>query len=158
MAWKNGKWVSDFDGLGPINADGSGGVLNTPITSAVVDKAAFKAFIPSTGVATPQSQFNWSDLLSKDTLSGAAGVLGGAGSVMQGLGALEAADLAKKQFGFEKGLANRNLANQATLANIQMQNAADVGLALGGGAMTPEQIAASKAATAQKMLSTSPIG
>jgi len=80
------------------------------------------------------------------------GSLGGAYTAYKGLGQAE------DQFNFEKALANRNLANEGLLINTQIQNAADVGLALGGGAVTPEQIEASKAATATRFVDTSAIG
>jgi len=91
--------------------------------------------------------------------------LGDALDVAQGLGSLASAytgyktlGLAEDQFDFEKGLANRNIGTQGQLINQQIQNAADVGLALGGGAMTADQIAASKAATTRKYVDTSKVG
>lgn len=94
-----------------------------------------------------------------------AGALGTFGSVAQGLGSLANAytgyknyQLAEDQFGFEKAATNRNIANQGLMVNNAYDNANAVGLALGGGAMTPEQIAASNAATKAKHVNTSAIG
>lgn len=66
--------------------------------------------------------------------------------------------LAKDQFNFEKALANANYVNAAKAYNTDLTNAANVGLALGGGAMTPEQIAASRAYTQGRTVSERPIG
>lgn len=96
---------------------------------------------------------------------GGLGGLAGIGQIAGGLGALgsawtgyKALGLAEDQFGFEKAATNRNIANQGLLANNAITNANEVGLALGGGAMTPDQIAASKAATQAKLVDTSAIG
>ena len=66
--------------------------------------------------------------------------------------------LAEDQFAFEKAAANRNIANQGKQVNNAYENASNVGLALGGGAMTPEQIAAEKAALRNRYVDTSAIG
>ena len=66
--------------------------------------------------------------------------------------------LAEDQFAFEKAAANRNIANQGKQVNNAYENASNVGLALGGGAMTPEQIAAEKAALRNRYVDTSTIG
>jgi len=139
-----------------------------------LDQAAFVKLTPGEQAGVNQSFTNLKNTGGlQSTVNegyGAQGAGGGFGlgdalGVAQGLGALGSAytaykglGLAEDQFGFEKALANRNLANQGQLINTQLQNAADVGLALGGGAMTPEQIAASKAATAKKFVDTSKIG
>ena len=68
----------------------------------------------------------------------------GAG-VLQGLSGLASAymgyknyELAKEQFGFQKGLANRNLANQAKVINNTYDNAAQVAAGMiGGGSYNP---------------------
>ena len=66
--------------------------------------------------------------------------------------------LAEDQFAFEKAAANRNIANQGKQVNNAYENASNVGLALGGGAMTPEQITAEKAALRNRYVDTSAIG
>lgn len=61
-----------------------------------------------------------------DTLGAIAGglqALTGIGNFFTGLQGL---NLAKKQFNFQKGLANRNLANQAKIVNNSYDNAAQV--------------------------------
>lgn len=74
---------------------------------------------------------------------GTGSLFGNVGGALQGLGALANAytgyknyQLAKDQFGFEKTLAQTNLANQADLINEQRGKAADVGLALAGSSMS----------------------
>ena len=68
------------------------------------------------------------------------GLVGAGAGVLQGLGGLANAymgyknyGLAKKQFGFQKGLANRNLANQAKTINNAYSNAAQVAAGMIGG-------------------------
>lgn len=65
---------------------------------------------------------------------------GGIGALAQGLAGLGSAltsyqnyKLAKKQFGFEKAMANRNLANQAKIINNTYNNAAQVAAGMIGG-------------------------
>lgn len=97
--------------------------------------------------------------------SSGLGVLGTGASILQGLGSLAGAytgykslGLAEDQFDFSKAAANRDIANQGQTINNSIQNASDVGLALGGGAMSPEQIAAEKAAVQTRFVDTSAIG
>ena len=79
---------------------------------------------------------------SKDSI---AGYIGAGAGVLQGIGGLASAymahknyKLAKKQFGFQKGLANRNLANQAKVINNSYDNAAQVAAGMiGGGSYNP---------------------
>ena len=74
-----------------------------------------------------------------------AGMVGAGAGVLQGLGGLAGAymgyknyKLAKEQFGFQKGLANRNLANQAKVINNSYDNAAQVAAGMiGGGSYNP---------------------
>lgn len=77
----------------------------------------------------------------------AGGILGGLGQlggiasgIMQGFTGLQqlglankALGLAKQQFGFQKALANRNLANQAKIINNTYDNAAQVAAGMVGG-------------------------
>ena len=65
--------------------------------------------------------------------------------------------LAQDQFAAEKGFANRNLQNQANIYNQGLMNSANVGLALAGSSMTPEQKAAYLKSVESKQLSTAPV-
>lgn len=66
--------------------------------------------------------------------------------------------LAKDKFGFEKAATNRNIENQAQQYNAELQNRAEIGLALGGSAITPEQRAATLAQMERQKISGAPIG
>lgn len=69
------------------------------------------------------------------------------GALSSGLAAytgLQELGMAKDKFSFEKDLAKTNMANQASLINTELQNRADVGMALAGNTMTPEQRAAAQ--------------
>ena len=78
-------------------------------------------------------------------LSNAMGYIDVGAGVLQGLSGLANAymgyknyKLAKEQFGFQKGLANRNLANQAKVINNTYDNAAQVAAGMiGGGSYNP---------------------
>lgn len=92
----------------------------------------------NTTVSIPTNTSN-----STSGLFGNSGLFGSVGGALQGLGALANAytgyknyQLAKDQFGFEKALAQTNLANQADLINEQRSKASDVGLALAGSSMS----------------------
>lgn len=68
------------------------------------------------------------------------GMLGGLTGLMQGAGALwnayngmKAMEMAQDQFGFQKRLANRNIANQAKIINNTYDNAAQVAAGMVGG-------------------------
>ena len=82
---------------------------------------------------------------SNKGLSNAAGYIGAGAAVLQGVSGLANAymgyknyKLAKEQFGFQKGLANRNLANQAKVINNTYDNAAQVAAGMiGGGSYNP---------------------
>ena len=75
-----------------------------------------------------------------------AGMIGAGAGVLQGLGGLAGAytaykglQLAKDQFKYQKGLANRNLANQAKIINNSYDNAAQVAAGMiGGGSYNPD--------------------
>ena len=74
-----------------------------------------------------------------------AGMVGAGAGVLQGLGGLASAytaykglQLAKDQFNYQKGLANRNLANQSKIINNSYDNAAQVAAGMiGGGSYNP---------------------
>lgn len=68
------------------------------------------------------------------------GVLGAGAGILQGIAGLRQAqiaeeqlDLANKQFGFQRGLANRNIANQAQMINNQYDSAAQIAAGMIGG-------------------------
>ena len=65
--------------------------------------------------------------------------------------------LAEDQFAAEKGFANRNLANQAQQYNTGLMNSANVGLALAGSSLTPEQKQAYLQSVEKQQLSTAPV-
>ena len=65
--------------------------------------------------------------------------------------------LAKDQFAAEKGFANRNLQNQAQMYNQGLMNSANVGLALAGSTMSPEQRQAYLQSVEKQQLSTAPV-
>ena len=75
----------------------------------------------------------------------AMGYIGAGAGVLQGLGGLASAytaykglELAKDQFRYQKGLANRNLANQSKIINNSYDNAAQVAAGMiGGGSYNP---------------------
>ena len=78
-------------------------------------------------------------------LSNAIGYIGAGAGVLQGLGGLANAytaykglQLAQDQFKYQKGLANRNLANQSKIINNSYDNAAQVAAGMiGGGSYNP---------------------
>ena len=82
---------------------------------------------------------------SNKGLSNAAGYIGAGANILQGISGLANAymgynnyKLAKEQFGFQKGLANRNLANQAKVINNSYDDAAQVAAGMiGGGSYNP---------------------
>ena len=107
----------------------------------------------------------WDDNTDNDVLSRRNGKLStGANILNAGVGLANAYlgyknyGLAKDQFDFSKAATNRDILNQGTLINNSVQNASDVGLALGGGAMTADQIAREKAAVQNRYVNTSVIG
>lgn len=74
-----------------------------------------------------------------------ASMIGAGAGILQGLGGLASAytaykglQLAKDQFKYQKGLANRNLANQSKVINNSYDNAAQVAAGMiGGGSYNP---------------------
>lgn len=70
-----------------------------------------------------------------NVLGGLSGLLQGAGGLLNAYTGLKSLEMAKDQFGFQKALANRNLANQAKIINNTYDNAAVVSANLVGGGM-----------------------
>lgn len=71
--------------------------------------------------------------------------LGALGNIWQARTAAQGLDLAKDKFNWEKGLAAANYGNQAKSYNEELARKANVGLALGGNAVSPEQRASTLA-------------
>ena len=106
----------------------------TPIANVVNKGTGMTGFVNGNG-----GWFN--NLFGNNGIIGGLGTLGSIGmGIMQGLTGLQqlnlankAYGLAKQQFGFQKALANRNLANQAKIINNTYDNAAQVAAGMIGG-------------------------
>lgn len=85
-------------------------------------------------------------------------VLEGIGALMNAQNAKKSMKLANEKFGFEKAAANRNVINQSKAYNEELGRRADVGLALGGNAISPEQRQATLDKIAGQRLSETAIG
>jgi hypothetical protein len=73
-----------------------------------------------------------------DYIGAGAGVLQGLGNLANAYINYKGLQLAKDQFEYQKGLANRNLANQAKIINNSYDNAAQVAAGMiGGGSYNP---------------------
>jgi len=91
-------------------------------------------------------------------LSTGSQILGAATSAANAYLGYKNYGLAQDQFAFTKNAANRDIANEGKLINNDMVNANNVGLALAGNTLTPEQQAASRAAVENRKVNTAPIG
>ena len=79
---------------------------------------------------------NWGNTASM--IGAGAGILQGLGGLASAYTAYKGLQLAKDQFKFQKGLANRNLANQSKIINNSYDNAAQVAAGMiGGGSYNP---------------------
>ena len=79
---------------------------------------------------------NWGNTASM--IGAGAGILQGLGGLASAYTAYKGLQLAKDQFRYQKGLANRNLANQAKIINNSYDNAAQVAAGMiGGGSYNP---------------------
>jgi len=87
-----------------------------------------------------------------------ADVVNAGAAVMGAYTGWKGLQLAEDQFDFSKAATNRDIANQSKIINNEYANRNDVGLALGGGAMTADEIAASKANVSKKYVNGSAIG
>lgn len=159
-----GKVIPNY--LQPVDiAAGNGGMYSglalrdsAPLTSA--DLEAFKpGSVNSANLGGVNYQGNpdtgW--MSSEGLKTGAAGVQALSGLANAYLG-YKNYKLAKDSFGFEKAATNANYINQAKDYNTQLQNGQNVGLALGGGAMSPDQVAASNAYINSRRVSENAIG
>lgn len=95
---------------------------------------------------------------NKDTISAGAEGLKALSGLANAYIGYKNYGLAKDTFNFEKAAANANYINAAKDYNTQLQNASDVGLALAGSSVTPEQRAARQAYTDSRRVSESAIG
>lgn len=82
-----------------------------------------------------------------------ANVLGAVSGVAQAYLAYKNYELSKEKFSAEKAAMNANYTSQAMGYNTGLQNSSEVGLALGGSVMSPQQIAERKAYTNSRKLS-----
>jgi len=131
------KIFSDSGGMGSYGwvSDGTGGKVG-------LDKAAYTSIQNngSGGLAFGKGISSGTNWFGKGGyLDTGAQVVGAAGALLQGYTALGQLGLAKRKFGFEKGLANRNVFNQGTLANNTMDNQTLVSNALAGNTLTGAQ-------------------
>ena len=148
-----GNGLASYNGWTVPNYNNTGNAysLNAGMMTQVRPSADFVGPMPSvglenfngmTGTLGDQSLTlgtqgsNWGDV---------AGMVGAGAGVLQGLGGLASAytaykglQLAKDQFKYQKGLANRNLTNQAKVINNSYDNAAQVAAGMiGGGSYNP---------------------
>lgn len=151
-------------------AQPTGQEFNTRNPNAVLDDKGTWRGLSEEGAAAgdigvgSDGVFYGKNQLNAANAPGLAESLGGIKGMAQGLGAFgqlanayvgyKNYDLAKKQYDFENNLARANYANSATAYNTNLQNSADVGLALAGSSMTPEQKAAYQTQIAGNKVST----
>ena len=138
---------------------------NSPTVDSMLDAAS--------NVTNSSGNGFWGNLFGNGGIIGGLGTLGGlATGVLQGITGLQqmglankAYGLAKKQFNFQKALANRNLANQAKIINNTYDNAAQVAAGMIGGTdasgnygfTNPAVVANHAAAAKQKHVDGTPI-
>lgn len=118
---KNNNFIGFGDGNGNIlTSDGLVG-MNTLGEGSWMDTGSGDKFVlgPDGG-----NGFSFGNL--GQIASVGAGILQGLAGLRQAQIAEKQLGLAKEQFGFQKGLANRNIANQAKMINNQYDNAAQV--------------------------------
>jgi len=142
------KETDIFGNLIPSNAGGMGNygwVSDGAGGSIGLNQAAYKSIHDSGAGGLAFGKFakastggtNWFG--KGGYLDTGAQVVGAAGSLLQGYTALGQLGLAKDKFSFEKGLANRNVFNQGTLANNTMDNQTRVSNALAGNTLSASQ-------------------
>lgn len=115
-----------------MGADGSWMYNGQTVDQGIIDQIGTNVPTGQGGLANFFSQ-------NKDTIGGIAQGLGTAGNLWNAYNAYKGMKLAKDKFNFEKQLANANYTNQAKSYNEELGRSADVGLALAGSSMTPEQ-------------------
>lgn len=150
-----------------LNLDGSTGYISGPIrntsTSQVNPAKSNITFGGKTGgsvitdPATGKLTYT-PNLGMMDYLGTGAQMFNAAAAGINAYTGYKALGLAKDEFAFKKNAANRDVANQGKLINNDITNSNNVGLALAGNTLTPEQQAASRAAAQSRLVDTSAIG
>jgi len=150
-----------------LNLDGSTGYTGGPIrntaTSQVNPAKSNITFGGKTGgsvVTDPATgKLTYTPNLGMmDYIGTGAQVFNAAAAGMNAYTGYKALGLAKDEFAFKKNATNRDIANQGKLINNNIINSNNVGLALAGNTLTPEQQAASRAAAQSRQVNTSAIG
>lgn len=117
---KNNNFIGFGDGKGNIlTSDGLVG-MNTLGEGSWMDNGSGDKFI----LGQDSGGFSLGNF--GQIASAGMGLLQGIAALRQAQMAEKQLGLAKQQFGFQKGLANRNIANQAKMINNQYDNAAQV--------------------------------
>lgn len=121
------------DNLTGFSKAGMGGIETVGVQDAIGMTGTNAAGIPVTFGTDPTQATSGFSL--GGVLSGLTGLAQGAGGLLNAYTGLKSLEMAKDQFGFQKALANRNLANQAKIINNTYDNAAIVSADLIGGGM-----------------------
>ena len=135
-----GYFANELQGLSNYNFSGQGVPTQYSMGSAPQGGQALQGYMygmsPESGV-TPQVVDN-SFGFNTNTLGAVTGGLQALGGLASAYTGYKNYQMAKDQFGFQKGLANRNLANQAKTINNAYSNAAQVAAGMiGGGSYNP---------------------
>ena len=137
-------FADELQGLANYNFSGQGAPSQFSMGSVPQDRQGLLNYrlyggTPS-GVASDSSQMGDNNAGAGGGFGFNTGTLGALSVGLQAIGGLASAytgyknyQMAKDQFGFQKGLANRNLANQAKTINNAYNNAAQVAAGMVGG-------------------------
>ena len=151
----------------------SGNGLAASTQAPDIDDIRQQNLMAKMGIESPLPASTPTQNTQPNGLSGFGSTIGNIGLGLQGLSGLanaylgfKALDQAKKQFSFQKGLANRNLANQAKVINNTYDNAGQVAAGMigsvnsdGSFGTTPQAIVDQYASEAKKKhVDGSPIG
>ena len=130
-----GYFANELQGLSNYNFSGQGVPTQYSMGSAPQGGQALQGYMygmsPESGI-TPQVADN-SFGFNTNTLGAVTGGLQALGGLASAYTGYKNYQMAKDQFGFQKGLANRNLANQAKTINNAYSNAAQVAAGMVGG-------------------------
>ena len=130
-----GYFANELQGLSNYNFTGQGAPTQYSMGSAPQGRQALQNYMygmsPESGI-TPQVVDN-SFGFNTNTLGAVTGGLQALGGLASAYTGYKNYQMAKDQFGFQKGLANRNLANQAKTINNAYSNAAQVAAGMVGG-------------------------
>ena len=137
-------WMVNRNGTSWVNNGGNYMTQVRPSTDFVgpMPTQGLENFVGYTGTLDGQ---NYTLNTQGSNWGNVAGMVGAGAGILQGLGGLASAytaykglQLAKDQFKYQKGLANRNLANQSKIINNSYDNAAQVAAGMiGGGSYNP---------------------